>query len=109
MADGPVVSLLPAATEIVCALGAADRLVAVSHECDHPEAIAGLPKLSRTRQSLEATGGVVHDRVRDLVGGWRCKRSVWSNASTSVSACCKPPRPLEAPARASVSLSGCRL
>lgn len=31
-----IVSLLPSATEIVCALGLADRLVAVTHECDHP-------------------------------------------------------------------------
>lgn len=67
MADGPVVSLLPAATEIICALGAADRLVVVSHECDHPESIAGLPRLTRTRTSLEGSGDEVHDRVRDLV------------------------------------------
>ena len=31
-----IVSLLPSATEIICALGLADRLVAVTHECDHP-------------------------------------------------------------------------
>src|SRR5256885_13110007 len=31
-----VVSLLPAATEIVAALGAVGRLVGVSHECDFP-------------------------------------------------------------------------
>ena len=31
------VSMLPAATEIVGALGLMDQLVAVSHECDHPE------------------------------------------------------------------------
>src|SRR5437667_9499069 len=31
-----VVSLLPAATEIVAALGMLDQLVGVSHECDYP-------------------------------------------------------------------------
>ena len=67
MSDGAVVSLLPAATEIVCALGAGGRLVAVSHECDHPGTIAGLPKLSRPRWPLEGSGAEIHDRVRDLV------------------------------------------
>lgn len=33
-----IVSLLPSATEIVYALGAADRLVGVTFECDHPAA-----------------------------------------------------------------------
>jgi iron complex transport system substrate-binding protein len=42
-----VVSLLPAATEIVGALGLADRLVAVSHECDHPPEVATLPRATR--------------------------------------------------------------
>lgn len=37
-----IVTLLPSATEIVAALGLADRLVGVTHECDHPaEAVAG--------------------------------------------------------------------
>ena len=67
MADGPVVSLLPAATEIICALGAADRLAAVSHECDHPESITGLPRLTRTRTALGGSGAQIDDRVRDLV------------------------------------------
>ncbi len=31
-----IVSLLPSATEIVCALGLGDRLVGVSHDCDYP-------------------------------------------------------------------------
>ena len=31
-----IVSLLPGATGIVCALGAGDWLVGVSHECDFP-------------------------------------------------------------------------
>ena len=41
-----VVSLLPSATEIVCALGAGQDLVGVSHECDHPPEVAGLPALT---------------------------------------------------------------
>lgn len=44
-----IVSLLPSATEIVCALGLADWLVGVSHECDYPaDVVAGLPKLTRS-------------------------------------------------------------
>lgn len=31
-----IVSLLPSATEIVCALGLGDRLVGISHDCDYP-------------------------------------------------------------------------
>jgi iron complex transport system substrate-binding protein len=42
-----IVSLLPSATEIVCALGLADRLVAVTHECDYPpDALAGIPRIT---------------------------------------------------------------
>jgi len=42
-----IVSLLPSATEIVCALGLADRLVAVTHECDHPaDALKDLPRIT---------------------------------------------------------------
>ncbi|HWP64963.1 MAG TPA: cobalamin-binding protein [Candidatus Limnocylindria bacterium] len=42
-----VVSLLPAATEIAAALGCADRLVGVSHECDFPAEVASLPRVTR--------------------------------------------------------------
>jgi iron complex transport system substrate-binding protein len=44
-----VVSLLPAATEIVAALGALRRLVGISHECDYPPEIHALPRVTRTR------------------------------------------------------------
>ena len=49
-----IVSLLPSATEIVCALGLESRLVAVTHECDFPpHAVAGLPRVTANRLSPE--------------------------------------------------------
>lgn len=42
-----IVSLLPAATEIVWALGLGDFLVGVSHACDHPPGVVGRPVLTR--------------------------------------------------------------
>jgi len=42
------VSLLPAATEIVAALGAGNWLVGVSHECDWPPEVRTLPRVTRS-------------------------------------------------------------
>jgi iron complex transport system substrate-binding protein len=42
-----VVSLLPAATEIVAALGLAESLVGVSHECDWPAEVNDKPRVTR--------------------------------------------------------------
>ena len=53
---GRIVSLLPSATEIVCALGLESRLVAVTHECDFPaDAVAGLPRVTANRLSPEVS------------------------------------------------------
>src|SRR4051812_25682305 len=48
-----IVSLLPAATEIVCALGAREDLVGRSHECDYPAGVESLPVVSRPALGLE--------------------------------------------------------
>ena len=48
-----IVSLLPSATEIVCALGLENELVAVTHECDFPASIAGRPAITASRISHE--------------------------------------------------------
>ena len=42
-----IVSLLPAATEIAAALGLMENVVAVSHECDFPEAARKRPRITR--------------------------------------------------------------
>ena len=41
-----ICSLLPSATEIVFALGLGERLVGVTHECDHPPEAARLPAVT---------------------------------------------------------------
>jgi len=65
-----IVSLLPAATEIVCALGLRDRLVGRSHECDEPADVAGLPALTRPRIDPAASSREIHEQVgRALSGG----------------------------------------
>jgi len=63
-----IVSLLPAATEIVCALGAQAELVGVSHECDYPPAVAGRPVLTASRVGHPAdSGGQIDYDVRDVL------------------------------------------
>jgi iron complex transport system substrate-binding protein len=61
-----VVSLLPAATEIVAALGAGDWLVGVSHECDWPPEVRKLPRV--THSSVDPTWSSAEiDRSRSRV------------------------------------------
>jgi len=62
-----VASLLPAATEIVCAIGADDVLVGVSHECDYPARLPQLPRLTRARAQFEGLSGRIHESVTTLV------------------------------------------
>src|SRR5690348_9770483 len=42
-----IVSLLPAATEMLCALGLIDELVGVSHECAYPPEVRSKPVVMR--------------------------------------------------------------
>ncbi|MBV9209836.1 MAG: cobalamin-binding protein [Acidobacteria bacterium] len=46
-----IVSLLPSATEIVCALGLESNLVGITHECDYPASVIGKPALTASRIS----------------------------------------------------------
>ncbi|HVO22643.1 MAG TPA: cobalamin-binding protein [Candidatus Margulisiibacteriota bacterium] len=62
-----IASLLPSATEIVCALGLGDSLVGVSHECDFPPEIAGRPVLTEPKIDRAGDSTAIADAVGRLV------------------------------------------
>lgn len=49
MGQPRIASFLASGTEIACALGLADGIVAISHECDYPPHVLDRPRLSRPR------------------------------------------------------------
>ncbi|HEX8457423.1 MAG TPA: cobalamin-binding protein [Pyrinomonadaceae bacterium] len=65
-----IVSLLPSATEIVCALGLEDSLVGVTHECDYPAAVVGRTQLTASRISHQTmTSAEIDHAVRSQLDG----------------------------------------
>ena len=65
-----IISLLPSATEIVCALGLDTSLVGVTHECDYPPCVAGKPRLTASRISHQTmTSAEIDHAVRSQLDG----------------------------------------
>ncbi|MEA2647764.1 MAG: iron complex transport system substrate-binding protein [Candidatus Binataceae bacterium] len=62
-----IVSLLPSATEIVCALGFEDQLVGRSHECDFPDSVTRLPTLTSPKFDPEGTSAEIDQRVKTIL------------------------------------------
>jgi iron complex transport system substrate-binding protein len=62
-----IITLLPSATEIVCALGFEAQLVGRSHECDYPPAVARLPVLTSPKFNAEGTSAEVDERVKRIL------------------------------------------
>ena len=65
-----IVSFLPSATEMACALGLSDQLVGITHECDYPPEIAGKPVVVRNALPIETMSqpqvdAAVAQRMRD--------------------------------------------
>ena len=62
-----IVSLLPSATEIVCAVGLRDALVGRSHECDFPPGVERLPALCEPKVPIHGASREIDREVRRLV------------------------------------------
>lgn len=62
-----IVSLLPSATEIVCAVELRDALVGRSHECDFPPGVERLPALCEPKVPIHGASVEIDRAVRRLV------------------------------------------
>ncbi len=67
MSDHRILSLLPAATEIVCALGFEEKLVGRSHECDYPQTVKHLPICSEANFPDNLSSAAIDKNVKDLL------------------------------------------
>lgn len=66
-----IITLLPAATEIVAALGAEADLVGISHECDWPASLQHLPRVTTTPIDRDAPSGAIDQAVRKAIAAGR--------------------------------------
>ena len=62
-----VVSLLPAATEIVCALGLEKNLVGRSHECDFPASVKQLPVCCEANFPDNLSSAEIDVKVKEIL------------------------------------------
>jgi len=81
-----ICSLLPGATEVVAALGLADDLVAISHECDYPPEIRPKPVVIKSavdprRTSSPAIDRQVREAMRSGDGLYRIDESLLNSVS----------------------------
>jgi iron complex transport system substrate-binding protein len=71
-----IVSFLPSATEMACALGLSDQLLGITHECDYPPEISGKPVVVHNVLPIESMSqpeidAAVTQRLRDGLSLYR--------------------------------------
>ena len=59
-----IVSMVPSATEILCALGLAKDIVGISHDSDYPAEILNLPRLTGTTLGSDLSSNEIDQKVR---------------------------------------------
>lgn len=62
-----IVSLLPSATEIACAIGFGGAIVGRSHECDWPPSVSALPPVTATKLEKGLVSIEIERRVQQIV------------------------------------------
>lgn len=67
MATTKIITLIPSATEIISFLGLESQLVGVSHECDFPEKVKNLKKLTKTDIKTNATSYDIHLQIEKIL------------------------------------------
>lgn len=67
MSKKRIISLLPAATEIVCALGMEDYLIGRSHECDYPKTVQQLPICSDAKFLSGSSSKAIDQQVKEIL------------------------------------------
>lgn len=67
MTNKQIISLLPSATEIVCALGLEKNLVGRSHECNFPESVKNLPVCSEANLPDDLSSAAIDLKVKEIL------------------------------------------
>lgn len=67
MSTDKIVSLLPSATEIICALGLENNLVGRSHECDYPASVKQLPVCTEANFPDNLSSKEIDVKVKEIL------------------------------------------
>ena len=62
-----IVTLIPSATEIISFLDLSSQLVGVSHECDFPENVKNIKKLTRTDIKTKTSSYDIHLQIKKIL------------------------------------------